>query len=74
MPSFPIKSEECELERQESENNLECLEDVDSNVIREYRELRKSVDSLENEVQRHLQVEAKTRETIDELKERFRVL
>ena len=66
-----IGTDECKIRVQELEAQLECIDDVDPEVIRRFKQHRKNVEDLEQEIDR-MQVEMeKRRENVDVVRERW---
>ena len=66
-----IGTDECRIRMQELEAQLECIDDVDPEVIRRFKLYRKNVEDLEQEIER-MQVDIeKRRENVDLVRERW---
>ena len=66
-----IGTDECRIRMQELESQLECLDDVDPEVIRRFKLHRKNVEDIEQEIER-MQVEMeKRKENVVVVRERW---
>lgn len=66
-----IGTDECRIRMQELESQLECIDDVDPEVIRRFKMHKKNVDDLEQEIE-GIQVEMeRRRENVDVVRNRW---
>ena len=66
-----IGTDECKIRMHDYESQLDCLEDVDPEVIRRFKQYRKNVDDIEQEIERMTVEMEKRKENVHLVKERW---
>ena len=66
-----IGTDECHIQIQQLEAQLECIDDIDAEVIRKFKSHKKNVEDLEQEIERIEYDMAKRRENVDVVRTRW---